>query len=105
MTLEDLKNYTVAIRRPAQITYRGYKLTSCSAPSSGEVVLAAMKTAWGDRLTTVFVRQGHYARDPGLVAASPPADIVIETIGDLLGGLAGDGSAAPMAVRDADRGV
>jgi len=48
-------------------------------------ILAAMKTAWGDHLRTVFVRQGHYARDPGLAAASPPADIVIETIGDLLG--------------------
>ena len=37
MTLDDLKNYTVAIRKPAQIDYRGYKLTSCSAPSSGYV--------------------------------------------------------------------
>lgn len=47
MTLEDLKNYTVAIRKPASITYRGYKLTSCSAPSSGEVALSVLKTIEG----------------------------------------------------------
>ena len=47
MTLEDLKNYSVAIRKPAQITYRDYKLTACSAPSSGTVALAAMKIIEG----------------------------------------------------------
>ena len=47
MTLEDLKNYTVAIRKPAQIDYRGYKLTACSAPSSGIVALSVMKTIEG----------------------------------------------------------
>ena len=47
MTLQDLKNYSVAIRKPAQITYRGYKLTACSAPSSGEVALSVMKTVEG----------------------------------------------------------
>lgn len=47
MSLEDLKNYTVAIRKPAQIDYRGYKLTSTSAPSSGVVALAAMKIIEG----------------------------------------------------------
>lgn len=47
MTLHDLRNYTVAIRKPAQITYRGYKLTSGSAPSSGEVVMATMKIVEG----------------------------------------------------------
>lgn len=43
MTLEDLKSYTVAIREPAEITYRGYKATSCSAPSSGVVALSTLK--------------------------------------------------------------
>lgn len=43
MTLEDLKNYTVAIRKPSTITYRDYKLTACSAPSGGEVALATLK--------------------------------------------------------------
>ena len=36
------------------------------------------------RLTTVFVRQGHYAHDPSVVAAYPPADITIDRIGDLV---------------------
>ena len=34
-------------------------------------ILAAMKAIWKERLTTVFVRQGHYAHDAKLVAASP----------------------------------
>ena len=46
-------------------------------------ILAAMKAVWGDRVTTVFVRQGHYARDPQLMAAYPPADVTIERIADL----------------------
>ena len=32
-------------------------------------ILAAMKRAWGASLTTMFPRQGHYARDP---RRSPP---------------------------------
>ncbi|KAJ9645076.1 hypothetical protein H2201_001130 [Coniosporium apollinis] len=47
MTMEDLQNYTLAIRRPSEITYRGYKLTSCSAPSSGSVALSALKIVEG----------------------------------------------------------
>ncbi|KAL9126562.1 MAG: hypothetical protein Q9217_004406 [Psora testacea] len=47
MTLEDLKNYTVVVRKPAQIDYRGFKLTACSAPSSGTVALSVMKTVEG----------------------------------------------------------
>ena len=47
MTLNDLKNYAVAIRKPAQIDYRGYKLTACSAPSSGTVAMSVMKTVEG----------------------------------------------------------
>lgn len=43
MTLEDLKNYTVAIRNTSQIDYRGYKVTSTSAPSSGVVALSILK--------------------------------------------------------------
>ena len=34
-------------------------------------ILAAMKKIWGHRLTTVFPRQGHYALDPGNIAAYP----------------------------------
>ncbi|KAG8525933.1 uncharacterized protein KY384_000695 [Bacidia gigantensis] len=47
MTLDDLKNYTVAIRKPATVDYRDYKLTACSAPSSGEVALSVMKKIEG----------------------------------------------------------
>ena len=47
-------------------------------------ILAAMKKVWGDRLTTVFPRQGHYARNPQIIAGNPPADIQIERIGDLV---------------------
>jgi FMN phosphatase YigB (HAD superfamily) len=47
-------------------------------------ILAAVKRYWGDRVTTVFVRQGSYARDPQNAGVLPPADVVIERIGDLL---------------------
>jgi FMN phosphatase YigB (HAD superfamily) len=47
-------------------------------------ILTAMKAIWGDRLTTVFLRQGHYALDPKALAAYPPADLTIERIGDLV---------------------
>jgi len=46
-------------------------------------ILAAMKQSWGERLTTVFARQGHYALDPEILAAYPPADLAIEAIGEL----------------------
>ncbi|KJZ78670.1 hypothetical protein HIM_02061 [Hirsutella minnesotensis 3608] len=47
MTVEDLANYTIKSREPLSITYRGYKLTSCSAPSSGAVALSALNTVSG----------------------------------------------------------
>jgi FMN phosphatase YigB (HAD superfamily) len=47
-------------------------------------ILAAIKAIWKERVTTVFVRQGHYALDARIVAASPPADVTIDSIGDLL---------------------
>jgi FMN phosphatase YigB (HAD superfamily) len=47
-------------------------------------LLAAIKKIWGARVTTVFVRQGHYAHDPQILAAYPPADVTLERIGDLL---------------------
>ena len=46
-------------------------------------ILSAMKAVWGERLTTVFVRQGHYAADPSQVDPYPPADVTIDRIGDL----------------------
>ncbi|MEB0112319.1 FMN phosphatase YigB (HAD superfamily) [Variovorax sp. GrIS 2.14] len=47
-------------------------------------ILSAMKAVWGARLTTVFVRQGHYALDTQALAAYAPADITVERIGDLV---------------------
>jgi FMN phosphatase YigB (HAD superfamily) len=48
-------------------------------------ILAAVKQFWGERVTTVFPRQGTFAHDPDVISAYPPADVTIERIGDLLG--------------------
>ena len=47
-------------------------------------LLDAVKKAWGDQVTTIFPRQGHYANDAKVLARSQPADIEIERIADLL---------------------
>lgn len=47
-------------------------------------ILARMKAIWGDRLTTVFPRQGHYAHDAENIAKYPAADITVERIDDLM---------------------
>jgi FMN phosphatase YigB (HAD superfamily) len=47
-------------------------------------ILKAMKDILGNRLTTVFARQGHYALDPHTTDAYPHADITLDRIGDLL---------------------
>ncbi len=47
-------------------------------------ILAAIKKAWGNKVTTVFPRQGHYATDQEVVKAYPPADISIDRIGELI---------------------
>jgi len=44
-------------------------------------ILAAVKEAWGERVTTIFPRQGQFARD---AKAYRPADVTVECIGDLL---------------------
>jgi hypothetical protein len=47
-------------------------------------ILTAVKKIWGNKVTTVFPRQGHYALDPKIVSAYPSADITIDRIGDLV---------------------
>jgi FMN phosphatase YigB (HAD superfamily) len=47
-------------------------------------ILTAVKKAWGDRVTTVFPRQGQYALDARVVASNPAADVTVERIGDLM---------------------
>jgi FMN phosphatase YigB (HAD superfamily) len=44
-------------------------------------ILASVKKAWGDRVTTIFPRQGQYARD---AQCYPAADRTVERIGDLI---------------------
>jgi FMN phosphatase YigB (HAD superfamily) len=46
-------------------------------------LLAAIKHVWADRVTTVFVRQGHYATDAKALARYPAADLTLERIGEL----------------------
>ena len=46
-------------------------------------ILTDIKKVWRERVTTVFVRQGHYAFDEKVVSSYPPADVTIERIGDL----------------------
>src|SRR5579872_4997731 len=48
-------------------------------------ILDSVKRFWGDRVTTVFVRQGSYAHDSQMLAAFPPADLTIDRIGDFVG--------------------
>jgi FMN phosphatase YigB (HAD superfamily) len=47
-------------------------------------LLAAMKSTLGDKLTTVFVRQGHYALAPASNSVEPAPDLTIERIEDLI---------------------
>ncbi|HEY1891183.1 MAG TPA: HAD family hydrolase [Steroidobacteraceae bacterium] len=47
-------------------------------------ILTAMKGEWGESLTTIFPRQGHYACDAKELAAYPAADVTVERIADLL---------------------
>ena len=47
-------------------------------------ILTAVKKIWGERVTTVFPKQGHYALDPKVLAEYPPADIQLGKIGDLV---------------------
>ena len=66
-------------------------------------ILAAIKKFWRTRVTTVFVRQGHNALDPKILAAYPAADLSIERIGGLLN--CGLQDFAPRAAQVARRSV
>lgn len=66
-------------------------------------ILSVVKKAWGERVTTVFARQGQFARDPNVLASYPDADLAIERISDLLAYelpalVAGDRSIQPAAM-------
>ena len=47
-------------------------------------ILAAVKKAWGHRVTTVLPRQGQYALDAKALASFTAPDVTVDRIGDLL---------------------
>lgn len=47
-------------------------------------ILAAVKEVWDKHVTTVFVRQGHYANDTAAIRGYRSADYTIERIADLV---------------------
>ncbi|MCP6726048.1 hypothetical protein NL526_28730, partial [Klebsiella pneumoniae] len=51
-------------------------------------LLTAIKRVWQERVTTVFVRQGHYAADTAAISEYPAADVTIDRIEDLIDHLA-----------------
>ncbi|TVY36469.1 Glutathione hydrolase proenzyme, partial [Lachnellula subtilissima] len=55
MTLEDLKDYKVTIRKPISITYRGHKVSSCGAPSGGSVALSILKIIEGYNMSDASI--------------------------------------------------
>jgi FMN phosphatase YigB (HAD superfamily) len=60
-------------------------------------LLAAIKRALGPLVTTIFVRQGHYADEAAASVIEPAPDITIERIGDFI-----DLPATPVSVIGAD---
>ena len=47
-------------------------------------LLDAVKRVWGERVTTVFPRQGHYALDPDVFGKYLVPDVTIQRIGELV---------------------
>jgi FMN phosphatase YigB (HAD superfamily) len=62
------------------------------------LLLAAMKRVLGDALTTLFVRQGHYAVESVGAAIDPSPDLTIDRIGELVGQPLSYFSAPPVRV-------
>ena len=56
-------------RRRAALSGRALRAGRRQAAHPGRV-----KQVWGERVTTVFPRQGQYAHDPKVLSALPPAD-------------------------------
>jgi hypothetical protein len=53
-------------------------------------ILTAFKELWGPRVTTIFVRQGHYGTDAAIEASLPAPDHTLDSIADVVE-LAGEG--------------
>jgi FMN phosphatase YigB (HAD superfamily) len=50
-------------------------------------ILDAIKRDWASRVTTVFIRQGHYATDVDSLKSYSPADLTLERIDELVDAL------------------
>lgn len=74
--------YTHKERSLAQVESR-YPAAHYVMIDDKAALLAAMKPLLGARLTTVYVRQGHYAAAAGAAAIRPPPDRSIAGIGAL----------------------
>ncbi|MCH2694053.1 MAG: HAD family hydrolase [Acidobacteriia bacterium] len=46
-------------------------------------ILNSVKHSWSRRVTTIFIRQGHYALDPEVHVKYPPPDLTIEGLDEL----------------------
>jgi FMN phosphatase YigB (HAD superfamily) len=57
-------------------------------------ILDAIKHGWDSRVTTVFLRQGHYATDADSLESYSPADLALDAIGELVDALI-DANALP----------
>jgi gamma-glutamyltranspeptidase/glutathione hydrolase len=67
MSLADLANYIVEIRVPSNITYRGFKIHTGTAPSSGAVVCSVLKIVEGyDMSTPAFLNESTHYLDEGM---------------------------------------
>ncbi|MFO7691858.1 MAG: gamma-glutamyltransferase [Vicinamibacterales bacterium] len=85
LTLEDLANYQVKVRRPVSGSYRGYTLVTAPPPSGGTHVLqllnilehfdlaalgertAATAHVWAEACKLVFADRAKYSADPDFV--------------------------------------
>jgi hypothetical protein len=66
-------------------------------------LLCAIKRALGTRVTTVFVRQGHYAAEAATSRIDPAPDVAIDRIGDLLDRMSGPHASPDAGDRPAAR--
>ena len=76
---------TVHKQRALEAMQRRYPAAHYVMIDDKPLLLAAMKQVLGVRLTTVFVRQGHYALESAGTTIDPPPDLGIERIGELIG--------------------
>jgi FMN phosphatase YigB (HAD superfamily) len=71
-------------QRALDATQRRYPAAHYVMVDDKPQLLAAMKQILGARLTTVFVKQGHYALESAGTVVDPIPDLRIERIGDLI---------------------